>query len=237
MVFVAVVQLLSVANGLTSYPPGPATLSPSQSGTLLVLSRVGVNDASAPVARSYDGHAWELTQGGVAQRVQLTCDDTSTCVAQIPLTYDGSAYHLQTYQGPAMTSEKAAARFLLQATFGPTRATLPTVDATSQAGLKTWLDTQMGLPGTLHREYYRKRANPRTHDHSLPTGGVRSACRSGSRWHRFAFTKADEGRTMHVGQSATGGSMTLSIGGTLRAEVAAFDVASFGAPPATYTLC
>ena len=55
----------------------------------------------------------------------------------------------------------------------------------------------MDLPYTSHRRYYRRRANPRAL-RDFPTGGVREACRPGSRWHRFAFTKADEGKAFEA---------------------------------------
>ena len=49
------------------------------------------------------------------------------------------------------------ALFLIQATFGPTLASL---QAMGQSSFKQWIDEQMKMPIESHREYYRRRANP-----------------------------------------------------------------------------
>ena len=49
------------------------------------------------------------------------------------------------------------ARFLIQATFGPT---LASIRAIGQMTFQQWIDEQMALPVQSHRAYWRKRANP-----------------------------------------------------------------------------
>ena len=224
-------------------PPGTASLPASASGELLVLSKISVTGATVAVARSYDGFAWEKTQGGVNMRhefsaADLVCDDADACETSIPTTTDGSVYRVNLYSGRTLTSRQAAARLLMQATFGPTTASLQNVDSSS-GSVRDWLSDQMQQPPSLHREYYRQRVNPRRTQSMgpLPSGSVRSACRAASRWHRFALTKSDEGSDLVIEQSSAGGGFTLRVDGSLRGEVASFDAPSFAVAPATYTIC
>ena len=180
------------------------TLPPSSPGTLHVLYTDGW-----PVARSYDGHGWERTQGGAT--LDLAC--AGTCWATIP---KDSVYSVTSYEAPAVDALQKASRFLVQATFGPTRATLQSVDATNETGIANWINDQIALPPTLHREYFRRRANPRQFT-ARPTGGLRAACETGSRWHRFAFNRAAEGKMLQV-VSTPSGRAALSIDGELRTE-------------------
>ncbi|MGH9362643.1 MAG: DUF1800 family protein, partial [Thermoanaerobaculia bacterium] len=52
---------------------------------------------------------------------------------------------------PGPPSEEDAARFLLQATYGPR---LEDIDAVRQRGFAAWLDEQLALPATSHLAYY-----------------------------------------------------------------------------------
>ena len=209
-------SLLSVA------PAANVDLPASASGTLHVLLL-----GSKPVARSYDGHAWERTQGGAT--LDLRCEGAS-CVATIAET---TSYKIDSHDGPTRTgAPEQASRFLVQATFGPTRTSMKEVDATTTAGVQSWISAQMELQPSLHRVYYRERANPRAFT-KTPTGGLRSACEAGSRWHSFAFTRSDEGKQLAV-SSATHGGLALRIGGLLRTEVPASTNLTVGA---TYLFC
>ena len=181
-------------------------LPTSSPGTLRVLYTDG-----RPRARSYDGHVWERTHGGAT--LDLACDAGLLCTVTIPAS---SVYHITLDVAPAVDALQKASRFLVQTTFGPTRATLQSVDATTDAGITKWIDDQMALPPTLHREYFRRRANPRQFT-ARPTGGLRAACAAGSRWHRFAFSRADEGKVLQV-VSTPSGRAALSIDGDLRTE-------------------
>ena len=210
--------LLSVAAAANVDVALPA----SASGTLHVLLL-----GSKPVARSYDGHAWERTQGGAT--MDLRCEQGASCVATIA---EGTPYKIESHDGPSRSAAEQASRFLVQATFGPTRASMEEVDATTTEGVQSWISAQMELPPSLHRVYYRERANPRAFT-KTPTGGLRSVCEAGSRWHSFAFTRSDEGKQMAV-SSATHGGFALRVGGLLRTEVPASTNLAVGA---TYLLC
>ena len=45
-------------------------------------------------------------------------------------------------------------------------------------------------------------------------------CDPMSRWHRFAFTIADEGKVLKIARSKSGTKLILSIDGLVRTEVA-----------------
>ena len=192
---------------------GVAILPQSSPGELIVLSRVAAasgtsQGGAAPAARSYDGHPWEwlassplpLTYGG---------DGNSTAYATIPSTSSGVSYRLDLYNSSETEMEhaypapmRAAARLLLQATFGPTRAELNSGRIGNDSSLeaaRAWVHAQMALPITSVREHWRRRVNPRLADRYMaPTGRVRPACSTGSRWHRFAFTLRDRRKTLSL---------------------------------------
>ena len=226
-------------------PPGLNSLPPSVAHSVLVLvaeSHKASGSGSgtrAPVARSYDGHPWELTQGGASLDVHLlVCSEMAVCEATIP--DDGRhSYRILHYvhdRALALDSRAVTSRLLTAATFGPTRAGLEALNASDGSSLTSWIWQQMQLPPTLHRVYYRKRANPRMLTSRFPLPDRRwewrSACQSGARWQRFALNKDDEDKTMEVAQSAHGG-VSLRVGGMVRAEVASFALST----PATYILC
>lgn len=182
------------------------TLEPSAQGNVCILLVDG-----KPQARSYDGHPWERTQGGGT----LSLDPVNG-VANIPT---GSTHRIETYEGEPATAQEIASRFLMQSSFGPTRSTIAQVDASTEAGVAAWLAQQMALPPTLHRAYYRRRANPRLFRGAVATGGERTPCEPGSRWHRFALTKADEGAALSTVPAPYGG-LSLKLGSArVRTEV------------------
>ena len=131
-------------------------LPASSANSVRILSLDTDQPTPKPVARSYDGNDWERTQGGAT--LDLRCQ-SGACVATVP---DGTSYELGVHAAPTMTSDQLASRFLVQATYGPTRTSLQEVDATTSAGIQSWINTQMALPASLHRVYYRERVNPRT---------------------------------------------------------------------------
>lgn len=54
--------------------------------------------------------------------------------------------------GSTSASDKEAAYFLMQATFGPTKAS---VDELTQGSYAGWMKEQVNLPATSHREFMR----------------------------------------------------------------------------------
>ena len=188
------------------------SLPESRNGTLHVL-----HIDSKPAARSYDGHPWEKTQGG--ERLDLACDAAGTCVATIATSRN---YSITLHEPQLMNELQRASRFLVQATFGPTLATLQNVK--TPARITKWIDDQMELSPTLHRQYYRRRVNPRFTASSgaqvAATGGSRAPCEASSRWHRMAFNRADEGKQLEVKKRGVQPDRAafLSIDGELRTE-------------------
>ena len=117
--------------------------------------------------------------------------------------YNMSAKDAAEGKTPLDVRKRAAARFLIHTTFGPTRQELTNLTAwlgsassspsgaagsagvvgsvaggSGAAVFEQWIRAQMALPPSLHRAFYRTRANPRPEDNG------RMACEVGSRWHR-----------------------------------------------------
>ena len=119
-------------------------------------------------------------------------------------------------------------------TFGPTRAEIDETAALGTWWAETWLRSQMALPPSLHRAYYRQRANPRVLAPPVATGGTHGACEAGSRWHLHAFTYGDVGRTIGTTVSLADGATLLSVDGEVRASMP--DDPTDGVVP-PYTVC
>ena len=204
--------------------PGLIDLPASASGILVTLSKVVASGAARPVARAYDGHGWEqlaasplppaaaihptnfalvpYDRANSTSQFDACAPAGSRCEVLIP---DDSAactgpcfYRLDRYDMTALgeaTSQRMASRFLLQTTFGPTRALLdgPLGSNMSESSVCAWIHEQMRLPATLLRTYTRRATNPRVRiDLNMQLAGrSRPACSSGSRWHRFAFNWED----------------------------------------------
>ena len=244
----------------------PTTLPRSLPGQLLTLRRIAGNGssggacASAVVARSYDGHLWEGVQPAPVQPVCSAATGDCTLVVPAAATFNCPAPPAQPCSFRVDAAARGAvqggadalvARLLTQATFGPTRASLAAYKSAAHSGgggaaaaAAAWVQSQLALPPTSLREYYRARANPRI---TSPTqaGGVIGACEAGSRWHRFAFTPRDRFETVTATQERAG-TLSLRINGVLRTEVtgtwcgmtAAADVPPAPAPAAaSCTLC
>ena len=151
---------------------------------------------------------------------------------------DGQKYHWKHYnRDPSVDNPAIASRFLTQATFGPTRQLLQSPFATSRldtSDFRAWIDDQMQVvPPSLHRVYYRSRVNPRA-TRPFPSGGVRSPCRAGARYHRYTLTKADEGSTLEVAQAPSTQGYTMHVNGKIRGWLATFTLSP---GVGTYTIC
>ena len=154
--------------------PGPVSLPPSSVGMLVLLLRVPPSGVSRSMARSYDGYPWE---GTYPDPLDLThCALAASCNITLPLPSDGSTYTLSWRQGENVTAQARVARFLLHASFGPTRKSIDSLASGHvDANLISWVAEQMdelSTPPSLHRAHFRQRANPRN-TAVLSTGGVR----------------------------------------------------------------
>jgi len=101
-------------------------------------------------------------------------------------------------------------RFLMQATFGPTRESMQELNQTTYEG---WIRYQMGLPAEPLREYYRRRVNP-------PTAELQSSrmpCEKGSRWANYVFRLSDV-RPMRKSVEVRG--FKIFVDGAFRSDIA-----------------
>jgi len=172
---------------------GPIMLAKSNSLCILTKAVVDANGAMssiAPVARSYDGQAWEKSAGEFATMLlygQEFGDYTSGSQITLPELDGGSKYFLTSYSY-SLSEENTVARMLETATFGTTLSDLENwVQGTT---FVDWVDDQIKKPITSHREFFRQRVNPRF-AHSLPIGRSDHACKGQSRWRKFTFAKTD----------------------------------------------
>ena len=84
------------------------------------------------------------------------------------LTHPQVYYRLSSASSQALNNEKSVARFLQQATFGPTLSTInqfPGINSNDlndspYSNYATWIQQQINLPITSHRAFFRERSNP-----------------------------------------------------------------------------
>jgi hypothetical protein len=141
------------------------------------------------------------------------------CSVIIPkVEVSASYYQLDVfdYSSAIPDAGSVASRFITSASFGATRADISAFQSTFSNNPAAWISDQMDKPPTLHREYFRRRANKRfpttiSHDgveldnfkdlgtasqgHIHAAASPLIACTPGSRWTRFAFTKSDISQT------------------------------------------
>lgn len=165
----------------TEIPSGPVMLA--RSNSLCILTKAVVADSAgklsniAPVALSYDGRAWEKAAGEFAMKLLYGQDfsDYANSGSQITLPgLNGSGkYYLTSYNRTISEADKVA-RLLETGTFGTMAKDLASFPTLTEATAKQWIVDQMNTNITSHREYFRKRANPRVRKHgSYFVHGVR----------------------------------------------------------------
>ena len=147
---------------------GPAMLVRSSSLCILTKAVVDVNgimSSIAPVARSYDGHPWEKSAGDFATTLLYGQEfGEYTAGSQITLPpLDGDEKYYLTSYSYSLSDENAVARLLETATFGTTSDDLRAWDrgAVTNETAAQWIAEQMNKPITSHREFFRRRVNPR----------------------------------------------------------------------------
>ena len=119
-------------------------------------------------------------------------------------------------------------RLLLQATFGPTKASIAEalkvagMDATATSDdsnikpAEAWITAQMKVKESLHRAYTRLRSNPRVAG-DVYTGDALEPCAVGSRWNKYAFDSFDKYQTVEV--AVSGSRYTHTVNGVVRTEL------------------
>ena len=181
---------------------GSVTLRTATNGDVCVLK----STSGAIVGRSYDGNNWEATPSSSAK---FSCPPGGDCSVELPAE---EKFFLEKYtpSESSITSakEKDIARFLIQATFGPKQSD---IDNFGQRSFLKWIFDQIAEEPSLHRAYFRTRANPRSPMRAWP-GRPKGPCEPMSRWHRFTFTEDDIGKVV-TATEVGGGLVLLSIDG------------------------
>jgi len=153
---------------------GSVMVGTAAKDTLCTIKKVTLDgntvQKSIPLARSYDLNAWEKSAGEFSTSTfthEFLCYSQG-CQINLPQLEAGEKYHLASY-AYALNERNEFARFLETATYGVTRAELDAFTATSQnvgslSTIVNWIQSQMDpaiVPMTSHREFWRKRVNPR----------------------------------------------------------------------------
>eukprot|EP00804_Cyclotella_cryptica_P013853 CCRYP_002403-RF/>CCRYP_002403-RF protein AED:0.04 eAED:0.04 QI:361/1/1/1/0.81/0.82/17/505/2306 len=158
-----------------------------------------------PVARSY-GSKWEASAGHFAKAdsgLNIVCYSREGAIPVCdmtlpPLEEETQQYVLETRRR-FLSKEAEAARFLEQATFGQTKEDIDALVATGN-NFTSWVYDQMyNVSMSSHREFFRRRTNPKF-EYPNEIGAVGSTpCEQYSRWRKYALTSRDsiQGRRMN----------------------------------------
>ena len=141
--------------------------SPKSNDNQESVSEAGISiPLQIPVARSFDGGNWEVVAGPLSQVVPSPiCSldtSTSTCTFNgLPPPPQDQVYALTSYLHTSPMAKADEARFLEQATFGPTQETIGSLASAGGDKYMNWVKNQIyNVPMSSHREHYRSRANP-----------------------------------------------------------------------------
>jgi len=182
---------------------GPVMLARSSSLCVLTKAIVELDGnltGIAPVALSYDGGDWENAAGDFSTallRGQEFGDYSVGSHITLPDLPTNQTYYLTSYSRHVSETDKLA-RLLETATFGTTAKDLAnwTKGDLTTATAKEWIQDQMSLPVTSHREFFRQRTNTRL-IHPVGIGRSNHPCGKLSRWRNFAFSSKEGGRAVN----------------------------------------
>jgi hypothetical protein len=180
-----------------------------------------VTKTFAPAGRSYNGRVWESVAGPYTTDIQFECTAGIACVTSEPLpTLEGNQEFVLVAAEHTVSQEEEVARFLEQATFGPTRDLLN--NWVSTQSFDDWIKAEIDSDViTEHRQYFRARANARaTLLKDSKTAVADKPCGANSRWRHYAFgweeDKYDQQITVTVVNADT---FLVSVDGVPRTEV------------------
>ena len=175
---------------------------------LAMLTRVSADGGVLGLGRSYNGHPWEAVRG---LEVPLEFDCTAgggSCSVALPVAAAaGDVFQIAYIEGSGdVSTETALARFLMQATFGQSRASIAEIAAMGsdpEESVAAWLGAQMAMPASLHRAEFRRHNNPPM---AVPLQGTGASqpCSANALWQRHAVSRLDEGETMHFEETTAG---------------------------------
>jgi len=193
---------------------------PTDLCTLTIVSTDPENPYLIPVARSFDNRQWQLAAGPFAASLDLDCpgnDDGSACKIHLPPIKNEETYRLTSHKPYTSNPRAHTIRFLERATFGAT-GDQPVIE-----NWEDWVEQQFNEPPTLHREVFRRHANPRSNRHTRIAETGPHPCNSNSRWRRFAFTHQDAGKTLRMTtlRRQQGEEIVLMVDGVFRTKLSA----------------
>ena len=189
--------------------------------SLQIYDDTNKNFGIIPISRSYNGNDWERAGGTYVAtylRDEWDCSSTSTSTCSIllpPLSVSSSiltsasntSYILQTRSIPSSSNSSnpsnnnppaEVARFLEAASFGPTPTDLSSwvssgtnTDVLSTSFAQYIYDQSRTVPATLHRQYFRRTANPRWTFHKPEFAARLDPCTAQTTWRRQILTTND----------------------------------------------
>lgn len=186
---------------------------PSGPGKLCTLTLRANDGVPVPVARSYDGRDWEIAAGPRADFLPApACDGgTSYCLlSELPAPPDGTDYVLRSHapRPRADSPVHMAVRFLEQATFGQTREGVDELLSLGDGGdddvidYAGWVRSQVDVPGTYHREVWRRNAPTQEYPFHFGAPGPETACHRDGHWRRYALSSRDGLHNWKTGEFA-----------------------------------
>lgn len=170
---------------------GVVEISNSDPEMLCTITEITSGGFLKPIWRSYNAQAWEVTAGDYSGTTAPACFG-GVCNVSLPVLPSGSRFQLTSFKAPAYSPQDTIARFLEQATFGPTLDDIGTFDTSNlDLSFANWVKAQQTTePLTSHREYYRRRMNAR-YEFASPVGSVTHPCQQGTRYRRYLFSSKD----------------------------------------------
>ena len=189
-----------------------------------------------PVSRSYDHHKWEKVAGPYTEELKIQNCNENACDIELPSldNLEPHRYVLMTREQDLPLNEKVA-RFLMQATFGPT---MSDIDDLVKSNFEQWVRSQIDMEPTYHREYFRKYAHSSLFEEKVEYSTRPSdPCLKNSIWRDYAFTPDDYDKMMDVSQLSDG-RFLLSVDSIPRTVIDSWkDTRGRTLDVGTYTFC
>ena len=177
------------------------------------------SDSFKPVGRTYLGYEWEASSGEFSS-LEWKCD-TTLCIVDLPPLPNNYVYKVTTF-GPPETFRSGGvdevARFLEQATFGPTLSDILKFNTNNLLkSFAEWVkEQQETIPLTSHRAMFRTRMNARM-ETATRNGAVTHPCQKGSIYRRFGFSIKDNYKYLSI--KTVGDKRVISIDGFVRTVI------------------
>jgi len=175
----------------------------SENNTLYIIYEVNTNNRTyrrlqenitnlngQSCARSYNGYNWEYLN----TMISIDCMNNN-CLIHLPVNH---IFKIERFEFQEQKIDESISRFLIQSTFGPTMSEINILKTQNVSNIfENWIDNQINILPSYHREYYRRRSNPRVSGQTIQ-GSLRKNCDIGSRWHKFMLTNDDIGKNITI---------------------------------------